>query len=152
MSSRKRLTGYVHVTHKGESVTLSPGQILPRWAEDIVTNPDVLEDANAGHEPDEPDHSRPADVPDGAQIPDDLPALRATAKELGLDARGSADSLRAKIREHVDAEAAKAAEAAASTTEETAAVDLRAKATELGLEVTDETTEAELEALIASKE
>lgn len=122
----KRITRYVNVRHPEtlEFHHLKPGDLFPEWAAELVTNPDVFED------------DTPA-VPE--PVVDDVQALRERAKELGIDARGGADKLRARIAE-------KEAEPVEPPTTE----DLRATATSLGIEFDDETTDTELELLIES--
>ena len=129
----QRLTGYVHLFHNGELVTLAPGDILPEWADNIVTNPDVIEDADVE-----------STVDDTGNHPDEdtrtLKELRAAAKTLGLSGGGSKAEIAARIA------------AAEEPVESDARAALEAKATEAGISFTSETTDVELELLTQIKE
>lgn len=159
---KQRLTGYVHVRKGAETVTLAPGDILPKWAKDIVTNPDVLEDADNPSTPDEPDDDASADetIPstgssdivtdesgepgdDGDEPQKSFRELQQEAKDLGLSAAGKAEDIAARIAEH---------KASGAPDGDGTRPALEAKATELGVAFTADTTDVELEALIAAKE
>lgn len=130
----RRLTGYVHLFHNGELVTLAPGDILPEWADNLVTNPDVLDDA-----------ADDAAVDDTGTPPGEdtrtLKELRAEAKTRGLSGKGSKTEIAARI-----------AAAAEAPVESDARAVLEAKATEAGISFTPETTDVELELLTQIKE
>jgi hypothetical protein len=92
------LTGIVHVLHPDtrDIVTLSPGDTLPEWAVDIVTNPDVLRDeAEPEPEPAPAEQPEPVKTTRGRKSVknDDTPpvsedpraALTAKAVELGIE-------------------------------------------------------------------
>lgn len=130
------VTGYVHIRHPetAEAVTLKPGDAVPEWAVDIVTNPAILADESPARE-----------AQSNVETADDKPSREEVierAKALGVSAKGKTETILARI-----AEAERAAEP-----EPTGRDALAARAKELGIEFTDETTDAELELLIQSKE
>ncbi|WP_054686464.1 hypothetical protein [Microbacterium sp. No. 7] len=137
--SKRILKKYVHVLRDVELVTFAPGDELPDWAADIVTNPDVF----ATILPTAPAEPTPA-PPAPAETPaDDLDALKADelkaiAVDLGIAPKGNKDTLKAAIR-------------AARTTVEEPDADhshLIEKAKELGYEDAETLTEEELEAIV----
>jgi hypothetical protein len=154
--SPTRLTGYVTVPRDAEFVTLIPGDDLPDWAKDIVTNPDVLEVYGEATQPArsetagttaQPAQPAPAPAPDRAAVVD-------RAKALEVKANGKTKDILARIAAK-EAEIAAAAAAESGASGDSGDLDiaaLRTKANELGLEFTDETSESELELLIQTKE
>lgn len=172
--SPKRLTGVVHLMENAEVITFNPGDILPDWAVDRVTNPDVLEDFDPSEIPATVDAGDAAAdaaagiAPPAATAVADLKGaeLKALAKELGVSQAGNKDALIARIIEKQAADAA--AEAAAepqseSDDEDESGADaeeaesegrgaLEDRLVELGLSFEPDATDAELEALIASAE
>lgn len=146
MSSKKYLTGYVHRLEDGVLKTYAPGDVAPDW----VTNPKILTDKrnspDSAETPDTTGESTPSG--EAKDAGDDLtglggPALKAIAGELGLARNGSLDAIRDRIR-------AKRAEQQdtppVSDDEDRDALVEKAKA--LGIEVDDQLTDVELQALI----
>lgn len=152
MSKKKNkiLTGHVHRLHDGVLETYYPGQPAPDW----VTNPDLLADA-AEHAPSAAPVTAPAApaapaAPSGAPAAadagdglDDLKgdALKDIAKELGIATSGSKPELVNRIR-------AKRAEAEASDSAAGDRDSLVEQAKALGIEVDENLSEVELQALI----
>lgn len=140
----QKLTGYVSRYIDGEYVNLRPGDDAPDW----VTNPELLSDDGA---------TAPSD-PDGAdgEKADDLEslntdALKKIAAELGVAQTGK----KAEIRERIVAKRAEVeADAKAAESDDTTKGrdELVARAAELGIEIEDQYTDAEIEALIEAAE
>lgn len=88
-----KITGIVHVRHPEtqDVITLSPGDDLPDWAVDIVTNPDVLADDEESETPIGDALEQNAGAGDPPPVPPVPPApasprdaLLARAKELKI--------------------------------------------------------------------
>jgi hypothetical protein len=153
----KRLTRYVNVPRNAEFITLSPGDILPEWAEPLVTNPVAFEEieASPGASSADGQTSTEQGTPDTAPKPT-REQIVDRAKTLGVKASGKSEDILARIAEKEAAIAAESSTAAADTADgaEDAQTrsDLEAKATALGIEFTTETTDAELELAISTHE
>lgn len=132
----KKLRVFIHTWHDNEFVSLKPGDAAPDW----VTNPEAFEDDDATED-------TGAETPEDADELDALDhgALKEIAGELGLSKKGSADTLRTNIREK-RAESVPAGDENETVTGDRAT--LIEKATELGIDVEDTFTDAEIEMLI----
>lgn len=101
----KVLGSYVHVENKkGEVVVLSPGQELPAWAKDLVTNPAAFRDAETVESSEATSTTESADG--YAALSGD--ALKAELKKRELPQSGRKAELIARL-EKDDAEKAAAA-------------------------------------------
>ncbi|WP_100813018.1 SAP domain-containing protein [Microbacterium lacus] len=133
-----------------ELVNFVPGDELPKWAESVITNPVVLgeynvpdDGAGAAGSSDDTTGEKPLDKMSSAE-------LKALAKTVGAPQTGNKKAL----IEAITAKRAEAAKATDESSDDSASGEtdergtLVAKAKELGLEVTDETTDVELQALI----
>jgi hypothetical protein len=105
-------------------ITLIPGDVLPEWAEGIITNPDVIQEFDG--EPETPDAGEAApDAPSGEEPPAPVDTPPA-----GDDSKPADDKpLDGPTR-----------------------VELEKKAKAHKFNITAETTDAELAAFVASKE
>lgn len=96
------LGSYVHVENKkGEVVVLQPGQELPAWAKDLVTNPAAFLDASAVESKSEATGSEPATGYAALAVKD----LKAELKKRELPQTGKQAELIARL-EKDDAEKA----------------------------------------------
>lgn len=143
MSKNKMiLTGYAHRLKDGVLETAKPGDVAPDW----VTNPKILAEKSATGpdlETTTAEPTPPAPAPTGDDLDGlDGKALKAIADELGVAKNGKLTDITDRIR-------AKRAESVPEPTDRDA---LAAKAVELGIEVDDNLSEAELQVLIDSKE
>ncbi|MDY0829130.1 hypothetical protein SK224_08325 [Microbacterium sp. BG28] len=149
----------------GLIVTLAAGEELPEWAIPLVTNPKVLaaeetrESRSEGETPEDATPEPPATTtpsPESATPKPSHAEVVARAKELGLKAKGSTVELLERIAAHeatltppVDPTPKSAGPGDGEDGEDPVTrASLEAKATELGLSFTEETTDAELEALV----
>jgi hypothetical protein len=144
--TNKILTAHVHRLHKGVLETYGPGDVAPDW----VTNPALFDASAEDNAPEESD-----DTPSDGDGLDDMTGkdLAKLAGDEGIATSGSKQVLIDRIRGH--RAAGKSIEPAA-VAEDTGLVNDRevlvARATELGFEVDENTSEVELQALIDSKE
>ncbi len=101
--ARKVLGSYVHVTNKkGEAVVLSPGQELPGWAKDIVTNPKAFRDEETVESQSESGGSEStSEAASYAAL--DLSGLKAELKKRELPQTGNKAELIERLEKH-DAE------------------------------------------------
>lgn len=142
MSSKKKyLTGYVHRLEDGVLKTYAPGDVAPDW----VTNKKILTDSLSTEAVEDQTKS---EIGEGENPPagDDLDgldgkALKDIAGELGLAKNGSLEAVRERIR----AKRAESTEPPAADEDRAALVE---KATALGIEVDDNMSDVELQALI----
>lgn len=149
--SKRILNGYVHLFRDGELVTLAPGEEVPEWATEFVTNPAVFAepteaaDAQAGATGESGTTGDPAG--------DDLEPLTAAqlkklAGDLGVPAKGNKEALKAAIRAKRDADKAIEPTASESGQAPSAREAFETRARELNIEFDENTTDDELESLI----
>ena len=151
MASKKHFTAHVHLLHNFETVSFAPGDLVPDWADELVTNPDAFEVREASKTSATPEPA--GDGGAGGDGLDDLKAaeLKDIAKELGIPARGNKADLVAAIRaKRAEAEPEPAAGEDGGQSAGRAALDERAQA--LGLEVDPDWTDEELETAIEAAE
>lgn len=105
----KVLRSYVHVANKnGEAVVLSPGQELPGWAKEQVTNPKAFSDGETVEQ--RSGQTTTEQEPSGYATLDN-PALKAELKKRELPQSGNKAELIERLEKH-DAEQKAAAAAA----------------------------------------
>lgn len=147
--SKRIFTKHVHLYDGFETKSFAPGDEVPEWAEEKVTNPKVYEETGskvAAAEQNEGQGQTPAtpgDDLDGLNAD----ALKALAGELGLPKTGKKDDLKAAIREKRAADAAEAVKASEGG-EPTGRAALEEALTAKGIEFEAENSDEELEALL----
>lgn len=138
----QKLTGYVSRYIDGEYVNLRPGDDAPDW----VTNPELLSDD---------DGTTPTTDPDGSDgvTADDLESLNADAlKQIAAELGVAQTGKKAEIRDRIVAKRAELETEAKADDTTKGRDELVARAAELGIEIEDQYTDAEIEALIEAAE
>lgn len=100
----RRFTAHVHVHSEAGSQVFTPGELVPEWAEPLVTNPDVWEEALEDSEQQSPGEEEVC----GDTSPVTAPKKGSSAKKwaayaaaLGFEVDG--DATAAQIREDLEA-------------------------------------------------
>lgn len=148
--SKRIFTKHVHLHDGFETKSFAPGDEVPEWAEDRITNPKVYEEI--GNTVAKTEENPSGGGQNQTAAGDDLDglnadALKELAGELGLPKTGSKAVLKAAIREKRAADAAEAAKASASG-EPNGRAALEEALTAKGIEFEPENSDEELEALL----